>query len=118
MAFLVSAHPSEPKTRLTARVRQAPENTPDFPAQPARSLQRLVQPPAPAVNAAPTRLIPLTNWNQHHAWPPIGGLRHLVFFENTNGFHKVVRRVGRRVLIDEAAFFAWVDSNGGSHAER
>lgn len=117
MAFLVSAHPSEPKTRLTARVQQAPENTPDSPAQPAGGRQRVVQPTAPAINTAPTRLIPLTSWGQHHAWPPIGGLRHLVFFESTNGFHKVVRRVGRRVLIDEAAFFAWVDSNGGSHAE-
>ncbi len=117
MAFLVSDHPSVPKPRRKARVQQAPQNVPDSPAQPAGSYRRLVQPSAPAANAAATRLIPLTNWNQHHAWPPIGGLRHLVFFESTNGFHKVVRRVGRRVLIDEAAFFAWVDSNGGSHAE-
>lgn len=32
------------------------------------------------------RLIPLTEWNKHHPWPPQGGLRHLVFHENTNGF--------------------------------
>jgi hypothetical protein len=57
----------------------------------------------------PTRLIPLTEWNKHHAWPPHGGLRHLVFFAETNGFSKVVRRVGRRVLLDERAFFEWVE---------
>ena len=56
-----------------------------------------------------TRLIPLTEWNEHHPWPPLGGLRHLVYFAHSNGFCAVVRRVGRRVLLDEAAFFAWVD---------
>lgn len=55
-------------------------------------------------------LIPVTEWNAHHSWPPIGGLRHLIFYADANGFNRVVRRVGRRVLIDEAAFFAWVDS--------
>lgn len=63
-----------------------------------------------------TRLIPLTQWNEHHAWPPIGGLRHLVFHAKNNGFDTVIRRVGRRVLIDEAAFHRWVaeqNSNAG-----
>ena len=57
-----------------------------------------------------TRLIPVTEWNKHYDWPTLGGLRHLIFFAKTNGFWKVIRRVGRRVLIDERAFFAWVDS--------
>jgi hypothetical protein len=51
-----------------------------------------------------SRLIPLTQWNEHHPWPPVGGLRHLVFNASDNGFDAVVRRCGRRVLIDEAAF--------------
>ena len=51
------------------------------------------------------RLIPLTEWNKHHPWPPQGGLRHLVFYENTNGFKDAFVRVGRRVLIDEKKFF-------------
>lgn len=58
----------------------------------------------------PRRLIPVTQWNDHHAWPPQGGLRHLIFHAQTNGFDACVRRVGRRVLIDEAAFFAWADT--------
>ena len=57
-----------------------------------------------------TRLIPVTDWSKHHDWPPVGGLRHLVFFEKTNGFANVVKRIGRRVLIDEAAFFTWVEN--------
>ena len=35
------------------------------------------------------RIIPVTQWNDHHAWPPQGGLRHLIFHAATNGFDKV-----------------------------
>lgn len=67
-----------------------------------------------------TRVIPLTDWNKYHPWPPTGGLRHLVFHSDKNGFKEVIRRAGRRVLIDEVAFFEWVETNnakreGGSH---
>lgn len=60
-----------------------------------------------------TRLIPVTKWNEHHQWPPLGGLRHLIFHAEKNGFEKVLRRCGRRVLIDEAAFFTWVEEQDG-----
>lgn len=55
------------------------------------------------------RLIPIPDWNKHHAWPPQGGIRHLVFHAKANGFDYVIRRAGRRVLIDEQAFFEWMD---------
>ena len=54
-----------------------------------------------------SKLIPVTRWNDYHVWPPIGGLRHLIFYEKTNGFSACVVRVGRRVLIDEDKFFEW-----------
>jgi len=60
------------------------------------------------------RLIPVTKWGDHHAWPPVGGLRHLIFHAKTNGFDSVLRRIGRRVLIDEAAFFEWANAQGGA----
>jgi len=63
------------------------------------------------VNETTKRLIPVPKWNQYHEWPPQGGLRHLIFHAKTNGFDRVIRRVGRRILIDEAAFFEWVDQN-------
>jgi hypothetical protein len=56
----------------------------------------------------PTRYIPVPHWEKHHEWPPIGGLRSLIFNRHKNGFDKVVKKIGRRVLIDEAAFFTWV----------
>lgn len=62
-----------------------------------------------------TRLIPLVDWPKHHSWPPLGGLRHLVFHAQENGFDNVVKRASRRVLIDEAAFFRWVEANNNKN---
>ena len=61
-----------------------------------------------------TRLIPVTKWNEYHQWPPVGGLRHLIFYAADNGFDKVIRRCGRRVLIDEAAFFQWMEEQNAN----
>lgn len=63
-------------------------------------------------NNSNTRYIPVPNWEKYHDWPRIGGLRHLIFNKHSNGFDKVVIKVGKRVLIDEAAFFDWVASQG------
>lgn len=60
------------------------------------------------------KLIPASKWGNYHDWPPIGGLRHLIFHASANGFEKVIRRVGRCVLIDEAEFFRWVDDHSKS----
>lgn len=59
-----------------------------------------------------SNLIPVTKWPEHHSWPPIGGLRHLIFKAKENGFEQCVVRVGRRVLIDEASFFEWAKKKG------
>jgi hypothetical protein len=55
-----------------------------------------------------TRFIPVSKWNEFHEWPPVGGMRHLIFFRNENGFAKVLKRPNRTWLIDEKAFFKWV----------
>jgi hypothetical protein len=60
-----------------------------------------------------TRLIPVPDWNEYHSWPPQGGLRHLIFNMETNGFKPVFKRVGRCILVDESAFFAVVDAQNG-----
>lgn len=57
------------------------------------------------------KLIPVTLWNKYHSWPPTAGLRHIIFNEKTNGASVFIRRVGKRVLIDEAEFFNWAKSN-------
>lgn len=63
-----------------------------------------------AENQPGNRVIPLTHWNKYHSWPPIGGLRHMVFFAEKTGFSKVIIRVGRRVLIDEKLWFEYLRS--------
>ena len=64
-----------------------------------------------AVSKITGRLIPVTKWNEYHIWPPIGGLRHLIFHSKTNGFDRVIKRAGSRILLDEQAFLEWIDSN-------
>ena len=56
------------------------------------------------------RLIPLTAWPDIHSYPPLGQLRALVFNSKTNGFERCIRRIGKRILIDESQYFNWVDS--------
>jgi hypothetical protein len=55
------------------------------------------------------RLIPVTKWNQFHLWPTEAALRFYIFNAEFNGSENVVKRVGRRILIDEEAFFVWVE---------
>jgi hypothetical protein len=39
-----------------------------------------------------------------------GSLRHHIFHEETNGLSAALVRIGRKVLIKEAAFFDWIAS--------
>ena len=67
---------------------------------------------ANAQDKPPTRLIPISEWSKYHVWPTVPAMRSYAYEQKTNGMekHRVVKRVGRRVLIDEAAFFRWVDA--------
>lgn len=56
-----------------------------------------------------TRFIPVPQWEKYHSWPSKAALRALIFKAKENGFDKVVKRIGRRVLIDENAFLDWVE---------
>ena len=58
-------------------------------------------------------LIPVTKWNEYHMYPTIGALRALIFNAKKNGFDKVIRRIGGRVLIKEDAYFQWVEEQNG-----
>jgi hypothetical protein len=54
------------------------------------------------------RYIPVAKWGQYHPWPSVGGLRYLIFNGRINGFDACVVRIGRKILIDESAFFDWI----------
>jgi len=57
----------------------------------------------------PNRLVPIKKWNDYHDWPPPGGLRHLKFHSETNGFKEAFKKVGKNVLVDEEMFFICVE---------
>lgn len=44
-------------------------------------------------------------------------LRWLIFNQKSNGFSSVIRKVGKRVLIDEKLFFNWIDAQQGGNNE-
>lgn len=66
---------------------------------------------------ATRRLLTVTQFSEEHPAFSKAALRHLIFDATTNGFHRVMRRVGRRkILLDEQEFFSWIDeqqSEGG-----
>jgi hypothetical protein len=45
-----------------------------------------------------------------------GGLRSLIFNEHSNGLAKsgAIVRIGRKILIRESKFFAWVETQNGN----
>lgn len=47
---------------------------------------------------------------ERHPFMTEGGVRHLIFHAESNGFSRCIRRIGRRVYIDETAFFIWMES--------
>lgn len=69
-------------------------------------------------NSANTRLIPLSKWNEYHDYPIISALRHLVFFEEQNGFSKVIRRIGKKIYLCEKSFFEWVDEQNSIDVQK
>lgn len=59
------------------------------------------------------RLIPFTKWNEHHTYPTIGQLRHFRLYGHKTGFNEAcVRKVGKRLYVDERAFFEWFEKQG------
>ena len=57
-------------------------------------------------------LLTVSIFCKNHQAFTAGGLRALIFNEQKNGLAKsgAVIRIGRKVLIDEAKLFAWIES--------
>lgn len=51
--------------------------------------------------------INIKDWNKHYKWPTVKVLQYLVENHKTNGFHGVIRRVGKQILLEESDLFAW-----------
>lgn len=58
----------------------------------------------------PTRLLTIKNFvEEHKSFASHGGIRHLIFHSESNGFKSAFKRIGSRVLIDEKEFFKCVE---------
>ena len=59
----------------------------------------------------PGPFLTVRQWTEQEPWPPLGGLRHLIFHAEQNGFDAVIRRVGRTIVLDRAKFLSWIDQH-------
>lgn len=55
-------------------------------------------------------LSPVKQFSNKYPAFPVGGLRFQIFNEHTNGLAKsgAILRIGRKVLINEEKYFAWI----------
>ena len=37
-------------------------------------------------------------------------IRYMIFHEHSNGFHRCIRRVGKKILISEKNFIQWIEA--------
>jgi hypothetical protein len=50
---------------------------------------------------------------KRHDWCREGGLRYQIFHSKENGFDQCIVRIGSKILINEEAFFRWLDEKNG-----
>ncbi len=62
-------------------------------------------------NITVPRYVPASRWGDYFNWPPQGGLRHIIFNAESNGFKPAIKRVGRNVIIDTQKFWQIVDES-------
>lgn len=56
------------------------------------------------------KYIPVSKWEDYHDWPTIPSLRWMIHNKERNGIGPCIKKVGGRVLVNEEAFFKWVES--------
>lgn len=73
-------------------------------------------PAEPGPARRPTRLLTVRQvWETYPAFSE-GSLRWLLFHRKTNGMAVAVRKIGKRLLIDEEALLRWVDEHSEVHS--
>lgn len=66
-----------------------------------------------------TSILSVKLFSEKHPSFPAGGLRHIIFNAHENGLEKsgALIRLGRKILIDETAFFAWIKAGAEKGAK-
>jgi len=57
----------------------------------------------------PRSLLTVKQFVQKHDFLSESALRSLIFRRESNGFSKVIRRINKKILIDESDFFSFID---------
>lgn len=71
------------------------------------------------INVHSPKLLTVNQFIEAHPFITAGGLRALIFQSKYNDLDKkkVIKRIGRKILLDEVAFFEWLNErNEVSHA--
>jgi hypothetical protein len=55
------------------------------------------------------RLFTVSQFIERHPWCTKGGMRHFLFYRESNGLDKAILKIGKRLLIDEDKFFEWLE---------
>lgn len=55
-------------------------------------------------------------FSQRHPCFSEASLRYYIFNETKNGIDKAIKRVGRKILINEERFFDWLEGQDGGVA--
>lgn len=53
----------------------------------------------------------LKQWLEKYKAIPEGGIRHLIFTNKNDFNQKVVKKLGRKILLDEQAFLEFIDQH-------
>lgn len=55
--------------------------------------------------------VTIKQWLQKHPAIPEGGIRHLIFTNKDNFNTQVVKKIGRKILLDEQAFLNFINEH-------
>lgn len=61
-----------------------------------------------SVNTLQTNYFTVSQFAKEKGFISEAGLRYLIFHADTNGFNQVIKRIGKKILIDFNAFELWL----------
>lgn len=64
-------------------------------------------------NVPPNRFLTVKQFPSYYEAFSESALRWLIFNEKNNNFHRCIRRVGRKILIDVVEFENWISEQQG-----
>ena len=64
-----------------------------------------------SINQYQKNFLSLKQWLEKYKAIPEGGVRHLIFTNKDDFNKRVVKKLGRKILLDEQAFLAYIDQH-------